>query len=184
MTNLEWIRKGNTGCTFATFFSKIPEKIGWEFYDYNTWKVRNLFQIETANIISICFPKDFTKEDVRKWALSLNFYVENTSDNTEGLRIKVPQGEAWVQYFGPDSHVKTRRSPEPMLLYCNKTGVSYYWKVGFNGVLHLAHAWLEGAFTKKKAYTMWDRAHKQTKKIIGHNLTIAEAAKTTWKRDI
>lgn len=182
MNNLEWIQKGNTGCTFATFFSKIPQKVGWSFYDYNTWKVRNLFQIEDANIISICFPKEWTKEDVRTWALSLNFYLDVHSNGVEGLRIKVEQGEAWVQYFGPDSHVKTRQAPEPMLIYCNKTNISYYWKVGFQGILHLAHTWAEGMLTKKKADKMWERAHIQTKKKIGHKLTIKEAAKTTWLR--
>ena len=181
MTTLEWIQKGNTGCTFATFFSKIPEKVGWKFYDYNTWKVRNLFQIEDVNIVSISFPKEYTIKDVRGWALNNGFYLD-IYNGVEGLRIKVEQGEAWVQYFGPDSHVKTRQAPEPMLLYTNKTGVSYYWKVGFNGILHLAHTWAEGRLSKKQADTMWKQAHVQTEKKIGHPLGLEEAAKTTWLR--
>jgi hypothetical protein len=144
--------------------------------------VRNLFQIEDVNVVSISFPKDWTKEQVRKWATGLNFYLEEHTEGMEGLRIQTKQGEAWVQYFGPDSHVKTRQSPSPMLLYSNKTGVSYYWKVGFNGVLHLAHTWAEGILSKKQADTMWKQAHVQTQKKIGYELGKAEAAKTTWLR--
>jgi hypothetical protein len=177
MTTLEWIQKGNTGCTFATFFSKMPEKIGWEYIEHY------LFHKDLkGKIISICFPNDWKKEQVREWALNNGFYLDVHNVGVEGLRIKVGQGEAWVQYFGPDSHVPTRQAPEPMLLYCNKTGVSYYWKVGFNGILHLAHAWAEGLLTKRKADTMWDRAHKQTEKKVGYKLGLKEAAKTTWLR--
>ena len=192
MTTLKWIQKGNTGCTFATFFSKIPEKIGWKFYTPDEWLARNLFQIEDAHIVSICFPDDWRIDDIRNWTSKSNFYIEtqdigfiNSSGKrivVEGLRLPLKQGMAWVQYFGPDSHVPTRQAPQPMLLYCNKTGISYYWKVGFNGILHLAHAWKEGLLTKKKADTMWDRAHKQTKKKVGHELGLKEAAKTTWLR--
>lgn len=179
MTNLEWIKSGKTGCTFASLFSKNPEMVGWKFYDYNAWKIRNLFQIEDALIVSICFPADWKKEDVRLWALKLNFYIENTSEGTEGLRIKCEEGIAWVQYFGPDSHVITRQSPKPMLLYCNKLNKSHYVKVGFKGILHLAHAWYE-KISERVYDLLWDRSYKQTCKILGKKPTIKEAAKTTW----
>ena len=159
MTNIEWVAKGNTGCAFATLFAKNPDAVGWKFYGHETWKVRNLFQIEDALIISITFPEDWTKEQVRLWALKLNFYLEDTSDNTEGLRIDCPEGKAWVQYFGPDSHVVTRQAPTPMLMYTNKLNTSYYVKVGFNGILHLAHAWYD-KISDKIYDLLWDRSHK------------------------
>ena len=35
-------------------------------------------------------------------------YEDITSKNTIGLRIKTEEGVSWVQYFGKDSHAKTR----------------------------------------------------------------------------
>lgn len=177
MTNIEWIKKGSTGCTFVTLFSKNPDKIGWRFYHFYEWmENRNKWN---ENIISIEFPSCMNKEQIKDWALTQGFYIENTSEKTEGLRFKCKGGVAWVQYFGPDSHVKTRQSPNPMLLYCNKLGNSYYFKVGFKGIFHLAHACIDG-IKSKTADLLWDRAHRQTEKIIGHKLGIKEAAKTTW----
>jgi hypothetical protein len=177
MTNLQWIAAGNTGCTFATLFAKNPKKIGWVFISPRNYRLESFK--EDSNIISITFPLVMTAKFVKQWALMNDFYLEDTSDKTEGLRIKCKKGIAWVQYFGPDSHVKTRQSPYPMLMYCNKLGKAHYIKVGFKGILHLAHAWIEGL--KEKAWdTMWDRSYKQTEKILGHKPTIAEASKTTF----
>ena len=177
--NLKWIQSGKTGCTFATLFSKDPESIGWRSYNTEMWKLVKKHG-DLGNIVSIYFLEDGANKDtVKKWALNNGFYLEETSAGTEGLRLKTKQGIAWVQYFGPDSHVKTRQSPEPMLIYCNKVGLEYYAKVGFKGILHLAHAWRDG-MKQKVADLLWNRAHKQTKKIIGHDLTIFEAAKTTF----
>lgn len=181
MTNLEWISKGNTGCTFATLFSKNPAVVGWKFYHYNTWMVRNLFQIENALIVAIEFPSNWTKEQVRIWALKLNFYEEDTSDKTIGLRIKCRQGVAWVQYFGPDSHVVTRQAPHPMLMYTNKLGLKHYVKVGFKGILHLAHAWYD-KIDERIYDLLWERSYKQTKKKLGQSPDINSAAKTTWMK--
>lgn len=181
MTNREWIASGATGCTFATLFAKEPEVVGWKFYHHNLWMVRNLFQIEDALIVSIEFPLDWNKEQVRTWALKLNFYEEDTSDKTIGLRINCKEGVSWVQYFGPDSHVVTRRSPIPMLMYTNKLGKAYYVKVGFKGILHLAHAWYD-KISERVYDLLWERSYKQTKKKLGQSPDITQAAKTTWMK--
>lgn len=173
--NLEWIRKGNTGCVFATLFSKNPENVGWEFVKHEDYKYNN------SLLISIVFPKYFTKSMVRIWALQNNFFEESTGANNIGLRIKCKEGVSWVQYFGKDSHVKTRQAPVPMLMFTNKLNRSYYAKVGFKGILHLAHAFSDKV--KENIYDLlWQRSYKQTKKILGHSPTIKEAAKTTWER--
>lgn len=66
-----------------------------------------------------------------------------------------------------------------MLMYTNKLGPKHYVKVGFKGILHLAHAFSESV--KENVYDLlWDRSYKQVCKIIGHKPTIREAAKTTW----
>jgi hypothetical protein len=177
MTNLEWFVAGNTGCCFATLFVKNLKKIGWRFIFYTEFQYFK-YMPET-NIISIDFPIKWDKLLVKQWALANGFYIEDTSDKTEGLRIKCSEGIAWVQYFGPDSHVKTRQSPYPMLMYCNKLGKAHYIKVGFKGILHLAHAWIDNL--KSKSWdTLWNQSYKQTKKILGHKPTINEASKTTW----
>lgn len=178
--NLEWIRRGKTGCTFATLFAKNPKLVGWEFLNPKQWESRK----NNSLVISIVFDKEesqdiLTWKEVRLWALLNGFYEEKINDTCVGLRFKNKHGVSWVQYFGPDSHVKTRQSPIPMLMFTNKLSLSYYAKVGFNGILHLAHAWYN--IPSKKADKMWERSFKQTRKIIGHDLTVQEAAKTTFK---
>ena len=182
-SNLDWIRSGATGCNFATLFSKKPEAVGWKIYTWHEY----IFECHHGNkfkddlIISIEFTDNetWTKDVVKSWALLNGFYLEDTSDKTEGLRIDVPEGKAWVQYFGPDSHVVTRRSPTPMLMYCNKLNKSYYVKVGFKGILHLAHAWYD-KISDRVYDLLWQRSYKQTEKKLGHKPTIFEASKTTF----
>lgn len=177
MNNLEWISKGNTGCTFATLFAKNPAMAGWVFIPF--WK---FYPDEFTNsdlIISIEFPERWSAERVKQWALGKGFYVENTSDKTEGLRIKCDEGVSWVQYFGKDSHVSTRKSPQPMLMYTRKLNKSHYVKVGFNGLLHLAHAWYD-KITDRVYDMLWERSYEQTRKKLGQSPDITQAAKTTW----
>lgn len=180
MTNREWIAKGSTGCTFATLFAKNPQSVGWGFFNPIQYYYQR--QLDTLPlIVSIEFPNDgyFNKNTVREWALSQDFYLEDTSDNTEGLRIQCKEGVAWVQYFGPDAHIPTRQSPTPMLLYTNKLGLSYYTKVGFNGILHLAHTWYN-KISDRVYDLLWERSYQQTKKKLGKTPDIQSAAKTTW----
>lgn len=177
--NIKWIAKGNTGCVFATLFAKNPESVGWitiPFWAYHPDEFTN-----DDLIVSITFPVRWNVKRVKDWALGNGFYTEDTSLCTEGLRIKCNEGVSWVQYFGPDSHVKTRQSPRPMLMYTRKLNKLYYAKVGFKGLLHLAHAFSESV--KESVYDLlWNRSYNQTKKLLGHIPTINEAAKTTWKK--
>jgi hypothetical protein len=189
MTNLEWIAAGNTGCTFATLFARKPESVGWRVVRYDSYP-----DVVSGNdlLLSIEFPKNWTVKDVRRWALAKHndrgvriFSEVETSDETLGLRIPMTEGASWVQYFGPDSHVETRRTPYPMLMYTRKLNpLGYIKQVGFNGILHLAHAF-SVHITQKMADTLWKRSYEQVKKKIGHSPTIKEAAKTTWlKKDV
>ena len=181
MTNQEWIAKGNTGCAFATLFAKDPEKIGWKFLRLSEWDKIHRFggNLNGINIISIDFPRFASINGVKKWALRNGFFLEETSDETEGLRILCGSNVSWVQYFGPDSHVKTRQSPTAMLMFTCRLNTSFYAKVGFHGILHLAHAWYH-KISDRVYDLLWDRSHKQTEKKVGHKLGIKEAAKTTF----
>lgn len=184
VANREWIAKGNTGCTFAALFAKNPEVVGWKFIYYKDWERDK--NIEGC-LISIEFPPMEVTTivrwyHIRDWALVNGFYLEDTSEETEGLRILCPGGVAWVQYFGPDSHVPTRRTPNPMLMFTARLGVGYYAKVGFKGILHLAHAFWD-KISEKVYDLLWDRSYKQVEKKIGHKPTIKEAAKTTFLKE-
>lgn len=183
MTNLEWISKGNTGCTFATLFSKNLAVVGWKTIRNSQFKQRGI--LDDSLIICIEFPdwegEVWSKDMVRDWALRNGFYLEDTSDKTEGLRIKCDEGISWVQYFGPDSHVVTRQAPHPMLMYTNKLGLSHYVKVGFKGILHLAHAWYD-KMDERVYDLLWERSFQQTKKKLGQSPDINSAAKTTWMK--
>ena len=110
-------------------------------------------------------------------------YEDITSKNTIGLRIKTEEGVSWVQYFGKDSHAKTRQTPNAELLFCVKLPKKRYFKVGFKGVLHLAHASIE--YLKEECLDkLWQGSFDKTEKILGHKPTINDAAKTTWKEEI
>lgn len=178
--NKKWMSEGKVGCTFATLFAKEPHKIMWE-----TIKINNVWDKlkipKTAFILSIQFPKEWDKSNVTAWALANDFALENVDTNLSGLRYKASKGlTSWVQYFGPDSHVKTIQAPIPELCLCLKLPTQYYFKVGFEGVLHLAHASVKG-LTEKVADALWKSSHRNTEKILGKKAGKEEAAKVTFK---
>ena len=172
--NLQFIKQGKTGCVFATIMARNPEKIGWKrIFNPETLEVPN-----DAMIVSYVF-EGKTKEQVKQWAIENGMYEDITSKNTTGLRYKCENGVSWVQYFGSDSHVKTRQTPYAELLFCVKLPKKSYVKVGFKGVLHLAHASIEH-IKENTLDTIWNACFNRTKKILGYAPTINEAAKTTF----
>jgi len=173
--NIKWIRSGKIGCTFATALIKQRDKIGWLFMEQNG----PLIIPEGAFVLSLVFPC-LTALEVRAWAIENGFAIEKIDDLHEGLRINMKGGVSWVQYFGPDSHVKTRQSPHPMLSFAVKLPAHIYAKTMAKGVLHLAHASIE-FLSFKKCNRFWETSHKRSEQIIGHELGISEAAKVTFK---
>lgn len=179
--NLKYIRQGKTGCVFATIMARNPEKVNWvRIINPSThWESHVKPINKDACIISLVF-EGRDKEYVKSFALFNGFYIEDLGDGLEGLRYKTDMGESWVQYFGPDSHVKTRRTPHPELLFTVKLSGKQYVKVGFKGILHLAHASV--AHIKESSLNkIWESCFKRTKKILGYSPTLEEAAKTTFK---
>lgn len=173
--NKKWMSNSkNIGCTFAALFAKNPSAIGWE----TTVNPDGLYIPKTAYILSLQFP-DMTKAHVMNWALKNGFYIEHIDEKNKGLRYNIKDNIAWVQYFGPDSHVKTRQAPIPELMMCVKLPRMYYAKVGFKGILHLAHASIFN-LSIKKAHKLWETSFKNTAKSLGHAPTIVEASKTTY----
>lgn len=165
----------NIGCTFAAIFAKNPESIGWK----TVVNPVSLSIPEDAMIFSIQFPEG-NKESVLKWALDNGFYLESLDEKNVGLRYKVDgKSISWVQYFGPDSHVKTRQAPIPELSMCVKLPAKYFVKVGFKGILHLAHASV-ASLSPKKAEKLWQTSFERTEKSLGHKPSLKEAAKTTY----
>lgn len=179
--NLKYIRQGKTGCVFATILSRNPEKVGWTriFNPSTHWESHAKSINKDTSIVSLIFPNR-DKEYVKTWALLNGFYIEDVSENLEGLRYKNENGISWVQYFGPDSHVKTRQAPVSELLFTVKLSGKQYVKVGFKGILHLAHASVEH-IKESSLDRIWDSCFKRTKKLLGFTPTIEQAAKTTFK---
>lgn len=173
--NLKYIRQGKTGCVFASIMARNPKKVGWSRY----FNPKNIIIGKDDYIVSYIF-KGKDKEYVKNWALSQGMYEDITSKNTTGLRWKKGDVISWVQYFGPDSHVKTRQAPEPELLFCVQLPKNYYNKVGFKGVLHLAHSSVSH-IKENILDRIWESCFKRTEKILGYKPTIIEAAKTTYK---
>lgn len=172
--NIEWIKSGKIGCTFASLFARDPDAIGWKFI-----RADKLFVIpDDCFILSIVF-RNCNKEDVKQWALFNGFYLEQIEESLTGLRYKFNDGVSWVQYFGQDAPVKTRQTPNAMLTMCVKLPAKYYFKVGFKGLLHIAHASVKH-LSNRVADVLWDSSHKNTARQLGHKPTIKEAAKTTF----
>lgn len=174
--NKKWMSNAkNIGCTFAALFANNPKSIGW----VTVVNPQKMIIPKDAFIISIQFPnKD--KEYVKNWALENGFYIEDIDKRNKGLRYKIDDKSiSWVQYFGPDSHVLTRQAPIPELCLCVKLPSHYYLNVGFKGILHLAHASIEG-MKISKVHKLWETSFKRTRKSLGYSPTVKEAAKTTY----
>lgn len=180
-----WIASGKIGCVFASALVKIADKIGWHF------KIKGQADFTTIDkntfICSWIFP-GMTAQQVREWALNYKFESEimygeakkdGSNDVYEGLRIKMKEGLAWVQYFGPDSHVKTRQAPYPMLSFTCKLPTHIYAKTMAVGILHLAHASIE-YLSGKKCDTLWNQSFAATKKILKQSPDKSQAAKVTF----
>lgn len=176
--NKKWMQNANNiGCTFASLFAKNPEAVGWV-----TIVNPDKFIIPSkAFIVSLQFPNK-SKEYVLEWALNNGFYLERIDENNTGLRYTINGVISWVQYFGFDSHVKTRQAPIPEIMLCVKLPKKYYFEVGFNGILHLAHASIKG-LSKLKLDKLWQTSHNKTKEVLGYKPTIKEAAKTTFNNE-
>lgn len=172
--NKAWMGTGAIGCTFAAAFAKYPERVGWvTIVNPETFIIPN-----DAFILSMQFP-NLNKQQVFEWAINNGFYTEDIGEGNIGLRYKIGKDIAWVQYFGLDSHVKTRRAPIPELMMCVKRPIGSYFKVGYTGILHLAHATVRH-LTKRKADKLWETSHTNTAKHLGHKPNLSEAAKTTY----
>lgn len=185
--NKQWMSEGKVGCTFATLFAREPHKIMWETIQIKSMTDKLIIP-KNAFILSIQFPENWGNENVRRWALKNNFHIQTYSisdeENYTGLRFIGKKGlVSWVQYFGPDSHVKTRQAPIPELCMCLKLPPQYYFKVGFEGILHLAHASIRN-LSDKTADALWKSSHRNTKKILGKDPGLAEAAKVTFKNEV
>lgn len=179
--NKEWFGRGFGGCTFAALFAKKPESVNWTTVNNEQgWKLDKDWFHGTA-LLSIQFP-GWDIAGVRAWAYDNGFYEEQIDHEKGlmGLRFQLANNIAWVQYFGPDAHVATRQAPIPELCMAVKLSGIQYAKVGFKGILHLAHASVAG-LTQKAADILWDSSHKNTEKRIGHKPGIEQAAKTTYK---
>lgn len=172
--NLEWMKSGKIGCTFASYFARIPESIGWTF----EVSPINIYPSKKCLIWSGVFP-GCDQTSVREWAIINGCYIEELGEGCEGLRYQFEQGVSWVQYFGPDADVITRQAPHPMLMMTVKLPIKYYAKVGFNGILHLAHACVS-KLSKFAADTLWETSFRNTAKQLGKKPGLKEAAKTTY----
>lgn len=172
--NLDWFKSGKVGCTFASYFARIPDTIGWKFII----SPERLYVPEDCFLLSIIFPEG-NKELIKLWALGNGFFIEDIANGLHGLRYEFPEGISWVQYFGPDADVITRQCPYPMLTMTVKLSAKYYIKVGFKGILHIAHASIKG-MSDFVCNRLWDTSLSNTEKQLGYKPTIREAAKTTY----
>ena len=166
---------GKIGCTFAALFAKRPDRVGWvTLVNPDTFNIP-----EDAIILSLQFPNG-NINSVRNWALSNGFYEEQIGAGLTGLRYNIGNQIAWVQYFGADSHVKTRQAPISELMLCVKRPIGSYFKVAVGNILHLAHAPVT-YLNKRKADKLWETSYTNTAKRLGHSPDLSQAAKTTYQ---
>ena len=172
--NKEWMMTGKIGCTFAAMLARDPENVGW----VTITNPDKMYVPSHACLLSMQFPGKSMRQ-VFDWAEENGMYFEQTGDGCRGLRANVNGHVSWVQYFGPDAQVKTRQAPIPELMMCVRLPATWYVKVGFKGILHLAHASVE--YIRESARDLlWASSFKNTEKRLGHKPTVREAAKTTY----
>jgi hypothetical protein len=172
--NLKWMQKGNLGCVFATYFSQNPEKCNWKRFINPT----EMPDIKDSSSVSLVF-ENLDLSQTRDWALKNGFYEENINEDCIGLRLKLGDKVAWVQYFGQESHVKTRQSPFSELIFKSGNPIDSFHRVKTDDILHLAQMAINKSI-KKFSESFWRKSFENTRKIIGHELGVKEAAKTTW----
>lgn len=173
--NKKWMSKGYIGCTFASYFAKHPHLCNWITIE----SPQILVIPHNAMILSLQFPGE-NIHTVKQWALNNGFYLEEVSEGLSGLRYNIGNKVAWVQYLGPDSHVKTRQAPIPELILAVKLPQYIYEKVKVSNILHLAHASVQ-SLSKKAQDIMWNSSFKNTAKRLNKHPSIVEGAKTTYQ---
>ena len=176
-----WIKSGKIGCAYAAALVNQRDLIGWKFEVVNDLENYDFKIAEDTYLLSLVFPFENLKS-VKDWALKNGFFIEDIDDIHEGLRIEIDNKKAWVLYFGPDSHWKTRQSPHPMLMFTVKIPKIYHVKVLLKGVLSVAHASLE-YISEKQNEIFWKQSHVMSKNHLGYSPKKEDAMATFLKPD-
>lgn len=177
---VRWIKNGKMGCAYAALLVNQRNLIGWKFEVVNDINNFDFKIAQDTYLSSLIFPYE-NLESVKNWALKNGFFIENIDELHEGLRIEIENKKAWVLYFGPDSHLKTRQSPFPMLMFTVKIPKIYHVKVLLKGILSVAHTSLE-YISDKQNDKLWEQSHDMSKKILGFSPTRIDAFATFLKK--
>lgn len=188
---IDYISKGNIGCTFAAVAARNPERYDWGFYEVTY--MEQPMPKHYHSTVSIIFPDTWKAQDVKVWCLRQGMtevVVTNgtwwnrlkrwfTGEKLIGLRYEQDGYPAYVMYMGQDSHCPTRKTPHPIITFRSKRPLAPFYRVGFSGVLHIAQMFMDIA--QYKMEKLWESSHRNSKRIVGKPLNEEHAAKTTFK---
>lgn len=193
---LEFYRNKKTGCAFAAFAAKFPQKYGWSQKVISPDVTSIDAAIEEAiasadtTMVSLIFPDVRTPEALLSLVSIFQgcnyIFLEQNILFDEfrclGFRAKVGSFVSWISGFGPfDFFPVTRRAPftEVALRVKPRPNYKHIMKKAPDGVIHLADLDMLG-MAEAVFKTMWNGSLERTAQLLGKKPDLKSAAKTTF----
>lgn len=193
---MDFFRNNGTGCAFAAYAARNPEKYGWhqEVVPADAGSVDRAAEAAVASdkvsMVSLIFPEvvseggllAFIAELRRCSQLKLELDLPYEDSRCLGFRAHIGPYLSWVTGFGPfEFFPPTRRAPSVELTFRVKPRPNYKWvmKEAPAGVLHLADLDMLG-MAEAVLRSMWNSSLARTRGILGHEPDLRSAAKTTF----
>ena len=193
---LEFFKKGKTGCLFAAYAARDPKRFEWKFSisDINPGNIEKIIQdaITAPDIStqSIIFPTVLTLENLKYLlrsfssvpSLSLEQCEEYLGAMCLGYRIKVGSLTSWVTGFGGfDFLPKTRQSMFTEITFRSKHRPPYEWvmKEAPPNVTHLADMEMKG-MNENQFKSLWYGSFAKVEEVLGEKPDLRSASKTTF----
>lgn len=193
---MEFFRKGKSGCSFAAFAARDPKHFEWHHRvvlpdQYATVQaiVAEAILDDEVSTLALVFPDVDTDEKLDEILPVLNgdFLFLHHCLNTEAnccfrFRARVGDDEAFVSGFGPFDYMpKTRRTPYTSLIFRVSPRPEYDWylKPPEQGIIHVADMDMKG-LADRTLHRMWRSSFLGTNGILGHEPDDESAAKTTF----
>lgn len=193
---LDFYRKGNSGCLFAAHAANNPERYEWTLTvsDASLASIEDIVARsigdENTSTQSIIFPSVVNEADLvlllstlkESQFFSLGQREEYSEEVCLGFRVHVGDLKSWLTGFGNFNFLPlTRQALFTEIVFRTKKRPEYekVMKPTQSDVIHLADMDMKG-MQENKFKALWYGSFDQTKKILGHKPDLRSAAKTTF----
>ena len=193
---LEFYRKGGSGCLFAAHAAVDPEKFGWRLAvsEVSQKQIETLIQLainnEEVSTQSIIFPEACKWNKLKELLLILgkiHFIFLEQNEEYEGsvclgYRLRVGNRTSWILGFGGfDFLPQTRQSLFTEIVFRCKPKPEYrqVMKESDPDILHIAHMDMRD-MRENKFKSLWYGSINHTEEILGRASDLRSKAKTTF----